>query len=184
MRRKSSDETAPTPRHIATAVGVWALLASAAYAQDATSVVERPKGGQDIFGHYEVVADWPKPLAQLPGHAGWTYGAAQSVFAESADRIYVLERGELPLLERPATQRLRDVGPSLAFPVFRLPFRDATVASPPAGGAAGQMPADGLKAWQDEGGSRVVLHFSSGRLARHALERPAQADAGEGPSAP
>jgi hypothetical protein len=39
-------------------------------------------------------------------------------------------------------------------------------------------------AWQDEGGSRVVLHFSSGRLARHALERPAQADAGEGPSAP
>ena len=142
----------PVARLVATAVGVWVLLSGSALAQDATPVLERPKGGQDIFGPYEVVADWPKPLAQLPGHAGWTYGAAQSVFAESADRIYVLERGELPLIERPATQRLRDVGPSLAFPVFRLPFRDATVASPPAGGAAGQMPADGLKAWQDEGG--------------------------------
>jgi 6-phosphogluconolactonase (cycloisomerase 2 family) len=127
------------------------LLASAVAQNVALEPAER-KGGQDIFGHYEVVADWPKPLAQLPGHETWTYGAAQSVFAESADRIYVLQRGELPLIERPATERLRDLGPSLAFPVFRLPFRDATVASPPAGGAAGQMPADGLKAWQDEGG--------------------------------
>jgi sugar lactone lactonase YvrE len=129
------------------------LLASAvANAQSNAPPSTERKGGQDVFGHYEVVADWPKPLAQLPGHEAWTYGAAQSVFAESADRIYVLQRGELPLLERPATERLRDVGASLTFPVFRLPFRDATVASPPAGGAAGQMPADGLKAWQDEGG--------------------------------
>jgi streptogramin lyase len=129
------------------------LLASAvADAQSNAPPSTERKGGQDVFGHYEVVADWPKPLAQLPGHEAWTYGAAQSVFAESADRIYVLQRGELPLLERPATERLRDVGASLTFPVFRLPFRDATVASPPAGGAAGQMPADGLKAWQDEGG--------------------------------
>jgi hypothetical protein len=39
-----------------------------------------------------------------------------------------------------------------------------------------KLDADGQAwAWQDEGGSRVVLHFASGRLARHALERPAQA---------
>ena len=88
----------------------------------------------------------------LPGHDGWTYGAAQSVFAESPDRVFVLQRGELPVVERPATQRLRDVAPSLEYPVFRLPIRSATVASPPAGGAAGTMPPDGLKAWQEQGG--------------------------------
>lgn len=110
------------------------------------------KGGQDIYGHYEVVPDWPKPLANLEGHAGWTWGAGQSVFAESPDRVFVLQRGELPVVERPATTRLTDLGPSLSFPVFRLPIRDATVASPPAGGAAGAIPTDGLAAWEDAGG--------------------------------
>ena len=129
-----------------------ALVAGVAVAQDEAGVFPGRKGGQDTFGHYAVVADWPKPLAQLPGHDGWTYGAAQSVFAVSPDRVFVLMRGELPVIERPATQRLRNVAPSLEFPVFRLPIRDATVASPPAGGAAGTMPPDGLKAWQDAGG--------------------------------
>ena len=139
--------------HTATAAAALSALAmSAASAQSSAPVFPGSSGGQDTFGHYEVVADWPKPLSQLPGHDAWTYGAMQSVFAESPDRIYVLQRGELPQLDRPATRRLPDVGPSLTFPVFRLPLRDATVASPPAGGAAGAMPADGLKAWQDEGG--------------------------------
>src|SRR5262245_12043719 len=121
----------------------WAVLCVmtpfAAHAQDAAVFAGR-KGGQDTYGHYTVVADWPKPLAQLPGHDGWTYGAAQSGFAASPDRVFVLQRGELPALERPPTQRLRDIGPSLEYPVFRLPIRSATVASPPAGGAAGAMP--------------------------------------------
>lgn len=127
------------------------LIACAASAQDA-AVFDGRKGGQDIYGHYEVVADWPKALATLPGHEGWTWGATQSVFAETPDRVFVLQRGELPALSRPATRKLEDVGPSLTFPVFRLPFRDATVASPPGGGGAGRIPADGLSAWQDEGG--------------------------------
>jgi hypothetical protein len=76
------------------------------------------KGGQDTFGHYAVVAGWPKPLAQLAGHDGWTYGATQYVFAESPDRVFVLQRGELPALERPPTQRLREVAPSLEYPVL------------------------------------------------------------------
>jgi sugar lactone lactonase YvrE len=129
-----------------------ALVAGTAHSQDDNAIFPGLKGGQDTFGHYAIVADWPKPLAQLPGHDGWTFGAAQSVFAASPDRIFVLQRGELPTLDRPATQRLRDVGPSLEYPVFRLPIRSATVASPPAGGAAGAMPPDGLKAWQEQGG--------------------------------
>jgi streptogramin lyase len=146
--------TAATAANAAAALSVLAI--GAASAQSGAPVFPGSSGGQDTFGHYEVVADWPKPLSQLPGHDAWTYGAMQSVFAESPDRIYVLQRGELPQLDRPATRRLPDVGPSLTFPVFRLPFRDATVASPPAGGAAGAMPADGLKAWQDEGGALGV----------------------------
>ena len=110
---------------------------SACYAQDA-ALFPGQKGGQDTFGHYTIVADWPKPLSQLPGHSGWTYGAGQSVFAVSPDRVFVLQRGELPVLERPATRRMQDVAPSLEFPVFRLPVRDATVASPPAGGEIGR----------------------------------------------
>jgi hypothetical protein len=127
-------------------------ITGVARAQDEDAVFSGRKGGQDTFGHYAIVAGWPKPLAQLPGHEGWTFGAAQSVFAESPDRVFVLQRGELPEIERPATQRLRDVAPSLEYPVFRLPIRSATVASPPAGGAAGTMPANGLQAWQEQGG--------------------------------
>lgn len=92
------------------------------------AAVPGEKGGQDIFGGYDV-ADWPKPLTDLPGHGDWTWGAGQSVFAESPDRVFVLQRGELPTIhERPARV---DVAPSISFPIGRLPIRDATSASPP-----------------------------------------------------
>ena len=92
------------------------------------AAVPGEKGGQNIFGGYDV-ADWPKPLTDLPGHGDWTWGAGQSVFAESPDRVFVLQRGELPTIhERPARV---DVAPSISFPIGRLPIRDATSASPP-----------------------------------------------------
>jgi len=139
-------------RNRSAALCVSALLLGLGGATDAGAQAAAPparvKGGQDMFGPYEVVADWPKPLATLPGHDAWTYGAAQSVFAESPNRVLVLQRGELPIVARPATRALPELGPSLQFPLFRLPIRDATVASPPGGGAAGTMPADGIAAWQ------------------------------------
>ena len=46
------------------------------------------KGGWDLTGPYEVVRDWPKPLAQMPGHDQWTFGAMEGVFAETADRAW------------------------------------------------------------------------------------------------
>jgi DNA-binding beta-propeller fold protein YncE len=88
-------------------------------------------GGQDIFGAYDVDPDWPKDIATIPGHEGWTFGAGQSVFAESPDRVFVVQRGELPNIERPETRKLTDIGPSISFPIGRLPWRDATAASPP-----------------------------------------------------
>ncbi len=88
-------------------------------------------GGQDMFGAYDFVPNWPKPLTGLPGHEKWTWGAGQSVFAESPNRVFVLQRGELPNIERPKQIKLAQLGPSIEFPIGRLPWRDATSSSPP-----------------------------------------------------
>src|SRR5262245_22524439 len=59
------------------------------------------KGGQDIFGPYDVVKGWPKDISTVPGNEKWTYGAGQSVYAESPNRVFMLYRGELPNIKRP-----------------------------------------------------------------------------------
>jgi peptidylamidoglycolate lyase len=111
------------------------------------AAVPSEKGGQDMFGAYDVVPNWPKPLATVPGHEKWTWGAGQGVFAESPNRVFVLQRGELPVVERPKTVK---IAPSIEFPIGRLPFRDATSASPPGAlfGPDGKTPGDDLDAGQ------------------------------------
>ena len=68
-------------------IAVAGLLSSAS-AQDQAArsyaAVQGQTGGQDMFGAYDVDADWPKDISSLPGAENWTYGAGQSVFAESA----------------------------------------------------------------------------------------------------
>src|SRR6266568_7624745 len=95
------------------------------------AAVPGEKGGQDMFGAYDIVPNWPKPLASLPGHEKWTWGAGQSVFAESPNRVFILQRGELPNIERPKQIKLPQLGPNIEFPIGRLPWRDATSTSPP-----------------------------------------------------
>ncbi len=109
------------------------------------AAVAGEKGGQDVFGAYDVVPNWPKPLSQLPGHDRWTWGAGQYVFAESPNRVFILQRGELPVVERPKTIK---VAPSVEFPIGRLPIRDATTASPPGAlfGPDGKTPGNDLDA--------------------------------------
>src|SRR5215510_6026709 len=63
------------------------------------------KGGQDIFGAYEVVKGWPKDISTIPGNEKWTYGAGQSVYAENPNRVFMLFRGELPNIKRPQSKR-------------------------------------------------------------------------------
>jgi hypothetical protein len=87
------------------------------------------KGGQDLFGAYDVVSDWPKPLSQLPGHEDWTWGTVTGVSAQSADRVFVLQRGELPGVTRPPFTRLPELGPSFIFPVDHAPLRNASLSS-------------------------------------------------------
>lgn len=50
------------------------------------------------MGDYEVVDNWPKPLPEKDlSHAGWTWGSGSGVWAESPDKVWVAQRGEIEL---------------------------------------------------------------------------------------
>ena len=132
------------------------------------AAVPSEKGGQDVFGGYDIVPNWPKPLTSLPGHEKWTWGAGQSVFAESPNRVFVLQRGELPNMPRPMTIKLPQLGPGVEFPNFRLPWRDATFASPP--GALEKDGKVGRRSGRGPAGHRLqvgALHHRRERQRRH-----------------
>jgi len=107
------------------------VQAAGAKSESSFAAVPGSIGGQDMFGAYDVVPDWPKPLSTIPGNEKWTWGAGQSVFAESPNRVFILQRGELPDIQRPKRIALPQLGPSIEFPIGRLPWRDATSSSPP-----------------------------------------------------
>jgi hypothetical protein len=112
-------------------------------------------GGQDFTGPYTVDPDWPKPLSELPGHEDWSWGAVQGIFAESPDRVFIIQRGELPEIERPRPTPIPEIGPSLTFPVGEAPFRNASqgpVSAMPGAGGPGQDPDDPANAWQGRPG--------------------------------
>ena len=54
------------------------------------------RGGEDETGPYEVVSNWPQQLAR-PGYA---LGSQGGVFAESPDRIILVNRGEIKLPDK------------------------------------------------------------------------------------
>jgi len=98
-----------------------ALLAITLRAQSGFAAIPGTKGGQDTFGAYDIVKRWPKDISTLPGNEKWTYGAGQSVYAESPNRVFMLFRGELPNLKRPQSKLVPEFGPSIQFPIGRLP---------------------------------------------------------------
>src|SRR6266699_4185920 len=104
-------------------------------------------GSEDLTGPYEVVKGWPKDISTLPGNEKWTYGAGESVFAESPNRIYMLFRGELPKMAPPKAVLLPQLGPSISFPVSGF-WRDATTASLPGVGGTDQDTRKWLTAWE------------------------------------
>ena len=97
------------------------------------------KGGQDVFGPYDPVQNWPKPLAEsLPDHEGWTWSQSTDVFVESPDRVIVAQKGELPVLPMEISRTwLPEIGPGIKFPVGGgVPLRETASASPSLGIAA------------------------------------------------
>jgi len=88
-------------------------------------------GFQDTFGPYDVAPNWPKPLAEsMPELEGWTWSVTMDVFAESPDRIFLLQKGILPILEQIPSEWHPEIGVGIKFPVFRLPMRQAGGAIP------------------------------------------------------
>ena len=66
--------------------------------EDAYSTIGLPQdasGGNDIAGPYNVVEGWPENVCG----EGYQGGSVGGVFAESPDRVFVFQRGCLPLLE-------------------------------------------------------------------------------------
>ena len=72
--------------------------AQPASGQDSWSSIGLPqqqKGGDDVTGPYEVVANWPENVCG----AGYQGGSVGGVFAETPDRVFVFQRGCLPTVE-------------------------------------------------------------------------------------
>ena len=61
----------------------------------ATALLQE-KGGGDETGPYDVTANWPLPFAR----PGYIQGSQGGVFAESPNRIFLLNRGELKLPDK------------------------------------------------------------------------------------
>ena len=136
--------------------------ASAAY-----GAVPGAIGAEDVSGPYEVVPGWPKDLGTLPGHEKWTWGGARGIFAESPNRVYLIQGAELPNLPRPQTRLLPEIGPNVQFPLAGLPWRNANGAAPPGAGGSGQDPAKGLEIWR--GSSAPFRELGVDARWEHAL---------------
>jgi DNA-binding beta-propeller fold protein YncE len=54
------------------------------------------KGGEEETGPYEVTPNWPQPFARQ----GYVQGSQGGVFAETPNRIFLLNRGELKLPDK------------------------------------------------------------------------------------
>jgi DNA-binding beta-propeller fold protein YncE len=98
-------------------------------------------GNLDLTGPYEPVANWPKDLRTLPGNEKWTWGSGEGIFAESPNRVYLLQRGSLPVMPtgggrgQPGpfaaiNEQIGRIFPGGTYPVGGL-ARNATGASPP-----------------------------------------------------
>src|SRR5579864_1215494 len=101
------------------------------------AAVPGQKGGQDVFGPYDPVQNWPKPLAEsLPELKGWTYSQATYVFPETPDRVFVAQKGLLPELPKNLkTTWLPQIGAGLKFPIgMNIPLRETASATPSCGG--------------------------------------------------
>jgi len=107
----------------------WSLTLIFATVSLTPVALTQDKGGQEEFGHYEPVPNWPQPLPDGPDgvkHEGWTWGSQGAVYAETPDRIWIAQRGELPL------------------PAGNEPWTPYALIRPPRGNATGND--DGLSA--------------------------------------
>jgi len=90
---------------------------------------------EQVTGPYDVVKDWPKPVATLfPEEKGWTWGATQAIYAQNPNRIFISMRGELPIINRgdPLNVEVPGIGENgrgiwLTVPMPGVPNRNASI---------------------------------------------------------
>lgn len=74
------------------------LVACGCSSAPETAPAPTPSGQKVDMGDYEVVENWPKPLPDDDlSHDGWTWGSGSGVWAESPDKVWVGQRGEIEL---------------------------------------------------------------------------------------
>jgi quercetin dioxygenase-like cupin family protein len=109
-----------------------------------TAARAQEKGGEDEFGPYEPVLNWPQPL---PDHDGWTWGSVAGIYAETPDRIWIAQRGELPL------------------PPDAKPFTPYGLLTPPRR-AVGEDDSDGSRGWERRWHHCVFVVDRNGKLVQ------------------
>jgi sugar lactone lactonase YvrE len=75
---------------------ILTFAAALAFGLFAAPALLQHKGGEEISGPYEAVHNWPQPFAR----AGYVQGSQGAVFAETPNRIFLGNRGELKLPEK------------------------------------------------------------------------------------
>ncbi len=83
---------------VALGASVFLAAGETTSAQQGTPPAPRAPAQPGDMGDYEVVRNWPKPLPDTDlSHDGWTWGSGSGVFAESPDKVWVSQRGEISL---------------------------------------------------------------------------------------
>ena len=78
---------------IVAVLGLVASFPSPATLQQPPPIVEQ-RGGFDISGPYQVDPNWPKKTWPAPGYI---WGSQAGVYPESADKVFLVSRGEIEL---------------------------------------------------------------------------------------
>ena len=111
------------------------------------------KGGEEEWGPYEPTANWPQPLPDGPDgikHDGWTWGSVGAVYAETPDRIWIAQRGELPM---PKDSKAK-------------PWTPYGMLQPPRT-ANGGDDTDGTRGWERRYHHSIIVVDRNGKLVDH-----------------
>lgn len=76
-----------------------AFLVLHLFASQKVNAQSHSDSDQLVSGPYDVVENWPKPLSTLfPDEKGWTWGSTQAIYAQNPNRVFISQRGELPII--------------------------------------------------------------------------------------
>src|SRR5437763_8216022 len=87
--------SAPNGRDSTMRAFLLSLLAVVGLGYVSAPALLQEKGGDDATGPYNVAKGWPQPLALAK--PGYIWGSTGGIFAETPDRIFIANRGELKL---------------------------------------------------------------------------------------